>query len=180
MIPNQQQNAPWPVVARPGAVPNNIRQEIKMRDRKSTGDQLVAPATAPVPPVEFADDETAQTVLNPIRQTYDNAVAWAAQHQAQADAAQADVDKWRQEIEDRQREIREREAWIEMRSREQQAAKLQVQRGQNAAKGAADTLALLGSPVPPANGELSHAPDVTLARFNGATDEQREAEGVRS
>lgn len=142
-----------------------------MRDRNKPTDQLVAPA--PVPPVQFADDETAATVLNPIRQTYDSAVAFAVQHQAQADASQREIDRLRQEI-------REREALIDQRELERQASLQQVQRGQNAAKGAADTLALLGSPVPPANGELSHAPDVTLARFNGAVEEQREAEGVRS
>lgn len=116
--------------------------------KATTSDRLVAPA----PAVQFADDETAATILTPIRQTYDTAVAYVAQQQALAEACQGDIDRLRREIEDRKRLIDQREL-------ERQAALQQVQRGQAVAKGAADTLALLGAPVPPAGGELSHAPD---------------------
>lgn len=142
------------------------------KSKPSPGDQLVASGPVPVPVVQFADDETAATVLNPIRQTYDNAVAYARQQQEQADAAQRDIDKWEQEI-------RDRRAWIERRELDRQAALQQVQRAQNAAKGAADTLAVLGAPVPPANGELSHHPDVLIDRIGAAHAEQAAAEGVR-
>ncbi|WP_204061445.1 hypothetical protein [Microbispora corallina] len=141
-----------------------------MRGNKPT-DQLVAPA----PAVHLPDDDTAQTVIAPNRQTYDYAVAHVAQHSGVVDTCQTDIDGWNQEIDSLERQINERRAWIEMRTREQEAARQQVLRGQKAAKAAADILALLGAPVPPANGELSHAPDVAHERFNAATEEQTAA-----
>ncbi|MBX6386662.1 MAG: hypothetical protein IRZ07_27415, partial [Microbispora sp.] len=96
-----------------------------MRDRNKGSDQLVASAPVAVPAVQFPDDETAQTIIGPVKTTYDNAVAYARQQQEQADAAQRDIEQWQQEIRDRQ-------AWIERRELERQAALQQVQRGQNA------------------------------------------------
>lgn len=140
-----------------------------MRDKKNS-DRLVA-TTPPAPAVQFPDDETAQTVLTPIRTTYQQASAYVTQQQTLADACQRDIDRLQQEIDRLQQEIGTRRTQIDTRELERQAALQQVQRGQNVMKAAADTLALLGAPVPPPNGELSHDPDAALARFQTAHDE---------
>ncbi|GIH70284.1 hypothetical protein [Sphaerimonospora thailandensis] len=144
-------------------------------NKPKPSDQLVASA----PAVRFATDEAAQTVLGSLRSTYDNAVTFANQQAALADACQADMDKWAAEIEERKAWIEERKAWIEERDLEKRAALQQAQRGRDAAKGAADTLAVLGAPVPPANGELSHDPDGAWSRVDAAHDALNASGGAR-
>ncbi|MCC5574554.1 hypothetical protein IMZ11_02725 [Microtetraspora sp. AC03309] len=146
-----------------------------MRNRNN--DQLVAPAT---PAVKFATDEAAQTILSGLKTQYDNATTFAAQQVTLADKCQAEIDAWAKEIEARQQEIRDRQAWIEQRELEIRQAQQRTQQGRDVAKGAADTLALLGAPVPPPAGELSHNPDELISRIDAAHNEQDAAERGRS
>lgn len=147
-----------------------------IKQRGPSADQLVATS----PPVKWASEEAEKTIVTVLKTQYDNAVNWAQQQTAAGDGMHAEIEQWAQEIRDHEQAVRERNAWIERRTLELRQARLNAQTGRDVAKGAADTLALVGSPIPPANGELSHDPDGTLDRFDAAHDQQQAAEAVRS
>jgi hypothetical protein len=124
-------------------------------------DKLVSPA----PTVQFKSDEAAQSVIAHIRSQHEQMSVYGAQQTALAMQKGEEIDRLRRQIDQLDLEKHQHETY--------------ARQAREVADGAADTLALLGFPIPPQGGDLSSDVDGSLDRFHAAHNELAAEEGVR-
>ncbi|MGA4989953.1 MULTISPECIES: hypothetical protein [Nonomuraea] len=125
---------------------------------------------APSPAVVFVTEHAAQRIVAELTAKYQEAARHATSMGGTA------IQKG-EEIAQLEKEIAEKQAWVIQKDGEKRQAEAEARAAQDVAKGYADMLAAAGVHIPPFGGELSHAPDGALERFDAAHADLERAGG---
>jgi hypothetical protein len=121
--------------------------------------------------VVFATEAAANRIVAELKAKYDE----AARHASSMGGMSVQRGE---EIAQLEKEIAEKQAWVIQKDGEKRQAEAEARAAQDVAKGYADMLAFAGVHVPPFGGELSHAPDGSLDRFDAAHNELERSGGL--